>query len=451
MNSLLKKLRANPFWKSVGTLSAGQIISQCINLFSIPIISRIYSKNAYGDFGIVTSTATIIIGFIGFGIGSAIMAPKDNDESEVIFRAGILLQFILATVLSIGIIILMPWHTFFTTSIPYPVAVIVMYFYILLNVLSSYMNVYVNRLQKNKVLFFNPLIGAMCTLCITLPLGLLKFDSVGLYVASIISLTITNVHMFKHANPIKKMPRIKDIIYVIKKYKDFIRFQYPSNLMGTFTNQLPNQILSSNYGNAVLGDYSMCNKVFNLPFSLIASPIQTVYFRTAAQMFRDGDNLADFTFSLISKLMLIAMVPIVIVMGFGKEIFVFVLGSQWDIAGQLASILALQYLFSFCYSCVTYCRVAIGQQKINLFTSIVQLIVIVISLLVGGIYFKTLIGTITCFAVANTVLGLANIAVNFYCLKKHLLKYVLFSGTYCAVCLILSAIIKSVFKSISIK
>lgn len=441
-----EKLKKSSFWSSVVTLSAGQIIAQCINVFSIPIVSRIYSKASYGDFGLVTSTATIIIGFIGFGLGSAIMVPKDDEESRGILRSTYTIQFFLSMILCVSMLLLSPYYIFFTTQLPYTVAILLMFFFINVSVLSSLMTVYVNRLKLNKVLFFNPLISTLSTLLITLPLGLIGLDMIGLYAACLISNGIAITHMLRKANPFTSLPSWNEIKFVIKKYKHFIIFQYPSNLVGTFTGQMPNQILARNFGNGALGDYAMCNKIFGLPMSLIAGPIQTVYFRTAAQKYLEGNSdLADFTYSLVTKLMLLAIVPLVIGMAFGKEISSFLLGSKWEMAGTLASILGLQYIFTFCYNCITYCRVAINLQKINLYTSIFQTIVIIGSLLIGVTVFHTLIGTISCFAVANLIYSIFNIAVNFYCLKKYTLKFILFSFIYCTICLVATVGLRIIF------
>ncbi|MEG1559369.1 MAG: oligosaccharide flippase family protein [Clostridia bacterium] len=441
INNLIAKIKGNNFWKSVAALSSGQIIAQLINLFSVPIISRIYSKESYGDFGIIISTATIIIGFIGMGLGSAIMAPKTDEESEKVFRTSFSIQFVLSFVLCLGFLILMPYYQFFTSQIPYPVAILIMFVYINLTVLSSLMNIYINRLKMTKVLFLNPLIGALVTLLVTLPLGLLGLDAVGLYIASIISYTIINIHMLRKANPFTKKPSFAEMQYIIKKYRHFIIYQYPSNLMTAFTSQMPNQLLSSNFGNSALGDYSMCNKIFTMPISLIAAPIQTIYFRTVTQKYRDGEDIADFTFSLITKLMLLSIIPIIILMAFGEPIFSFILGDQWRIAGKLASILALQYVFTFCNNCITYCRVTINKQKINLLVSLFQAIIIIISLIIGVSIFKTLIGTITCFAIASTVYNIIDIFISFRCLKKYSFKFLIISFIYCLICILFTSVI----------
>lgn len=442
----LGKVTKNQFWKSIVTLSAGQIIAQSMNILIIPIISRIYSKEAYGDFAIVTSTATIIIGFVGMGLCSAIMAADGEEETNKVFSVGFYIQAILATIFIFVMLALMPVYRFFESSIWYPLALIIMYFYIILSVLSSQLIVYINRLKKDKVLFFNSFRGALSNILITLPLGLLGVDDLGMYIAMLVSLVFVNVNMLRHVKPFYSNIKLKDFNFIIKKFKDFIKFQYPANMLGIFSNQLPTQLLSLGFGISSLGDFFMCNRVFQIPFSLISTPIQTVYFRTASQKFKDkaGEDIADLTYSLISKIMYIAFIPVLFIMIFGKPLFEFVLGPTWGVAGEISSILALQFLFTFCISCIAYCRVVIAKQKINLYVSIIQLFIITISLIYGVFIIKSFLGTIFCYSISNTIFSILNLVVSFWCLEKYFIKFALFSIIYCVVCIGISVFVKQI-------
>jgi O-antigen/teichoic acid export membrane protein len=439
---LIDKLKKNDFWKSIITLSTGQIIAQSLNLFLIPIISRIYSKEAYGDFAIVTSTATIIIGFVGVGLNTAIMAADNEEEANKVFTVGFYIQALLTTILILGMLIISPYYRFFESYLEYTTALIVMFFYILLSVLATQLTVYVNRLKLDKILFYNSLRGALSNLLITLPLGLLGVDSLGMYIATIASLIYMNINILRHVKPFYLNIKLNDFIFVAKKYKEFIIFQYPANLVGIFTNQMPIQFLSANFSLTQLGDYSMCNRVFQLPMSFIATPIQTVYFRFASQKFKNGEDIADFTYSIVSKILYIAFLPVIIIMVFGKPIFEFVLGTNWGVAGEISSILILQFLFSFCTSCIVYCRVTIGKQRVNLYISIIQFIMTIVSLIIGIFVFKSFIGTIISFAIINTIFGILNITVNFLCLKKYYYKFSIFSILYCLLCISVSFVLK---------
>lgn len=427
---ILNKFRNSSFWHSVVSLSAGQIIGQAITLFTTPIVSRLYSSDEYGEFGIITSTATIIIGIIGLGLGSMIMVAKDDKDAKKIFMVTYLLQFSLAILLCAGMLVMSPVKRFYETTIAYELSLLLMFFYISANMLTSLLNVYINRLKLNKALFLNPLIAAGCTIVITIPLGFMKIGFIGLMLASIFSSLLASIHMLRYNSPFGICVRISDVRYVIREGRKFILFQYPANLMGTVAGQLPNQMLSNLFGNAALGSYTMCNKLFNLPMNLIATPIQTVYFRTAAEKNSKNESIAPLTYSLVTKICYVAFLPALLVILFGEQLFAFTLGGEWSKAGIIASILVLHYILTFCNNCIIYCRVSIGKQKWNLFAAVIQLTIIFASLYVGYALTGTLLGVLKFFGIFNALWQIINIEISFICLKQYYLRWPLFSLSY---------------------
>lgn len=429
---LFEKLKGSRFWLSVVSLSMGQVVAQAVNFLLIPVISRLYAKEAYGDFGVITSFAAIVMGVIGLGLGSAIMAADNREESEKVFRVCYILQFILSTALCLAMLAVSPFWQLFHTTLPYPLALLFLYLYLNLSIHFSLMSVYVNRLGANKVLLFNPILAALSNVFITLPLGFLHMDAWGLFAANLTATALANLHMLRYASPYTQPFCFKDVRDVFIKFKHFVLYQYPANFMGTLSDNVPAQMLSGAFGSAALGDYSMCNRVFGLPLQVIAQPIQTVYFRDASALHRAGKDVSRLTFSLVSKIMVAAFIPMVVGCAFAEKIFGFVLGAKWQSAGRLAAVMAFPFLFNFCSSCVTYCRVVIGRQRMNLFIAAVHIALVLTALIAGTVYYKTMFAAVVCYAVAETLYGILNLYINFYCLKRYAARFLLFALGYLA-------------------
>jgi len=434
-------MSTSEFIRKTSTLVSAQVIAQVIGLLSMPIVSRLYTKVAYGELAIVISVATILSSIIELGLNSAIMIPREIHEAKEVFSTSYLLQFGLVTIITIVIVAVKPQYQLFNIGVSYYVTCLLMYIYILLNNLSGLLRIYMNREGLYKALFWNSIIGALSTLCITIPLGLMGWGFMGFMTANLVSSFVCNAQMLWHANPFITV-KFSRRVALLKEYKDFIIFQLPSNIIDTFSKQLPNQILATSFGSAALGGYSMSQKVLGIPSGLIASPISTVYFKTADEFHKEGKDLAKFTFSLISKTMLISLVPLVVLLAYGKEVFSFVLGEQWREAGIIASILGLQYVLMFCDTCTSYCRVSIGKQKVNFSMSIVKLTITIVSLSVGVVVYKNLIGTITCFAVGASCSYILDMGINFFCMKRYILKYFVFAISYCVIVFLLTSAIK---------
>ena len=174
----------------------------------------------------------------------------------------------------------------------------------------------------------------------------------------------------------------------------------------------------------------MCTRAINYPISLVASSISTVYFRTASEYYRDGVNLADFTFKLVAYSMLAAFFPLLITIFYGADIFSFILGENWREAGKIASIVIYEYVLSFCFYCTSYCRVVIGRQRMNLGYAIFDVAVMLACCLVVYNAKYSLINTIIVFSCSRCIVYIIDMCLNFHCLGKNLLRYVFFIIPY---------------------
>ncbi len=429
---IVDKIKNNKFWSSVMQLSFGQVVGQAINLICVPILSRVYSTNDYGQLGILVSTATIITGFVCLGINSSMMLAETDEDARTAFHVSHNLQIFLAAVVVAALFLISGFRAVINTDIPIAYALLLIFVYISFNARNTLLAIYLNRMGLNKVLLLSPIINACANLLIALPLGLLKLKFYGLIASAIMAFFVSNIVMSHYAKLGFKHCSFREYKEVLKTYSDLVKFQYPSNLVTSLSTQTPNQILSSQFGNDSLGSYSMCDKVFHIPFTMIATPIQTIYFRTASKMSDRMDMLSDFTYSMVSKMLYVAAVPVLIVVFFGKEIFSFVLGSDWAQAGEWASFLILMYVFAFVNNCITYCRVSIGKAKINLFTSIGNLAIVLVSIVIGAFLVKSLQTTIIAFSIASTVFGAVNIYITFRCMGKNHNRFLLLAALYIA-------------------
>ena len=135
--------------------------------------------------------------------------------------------------------------------------------------------------------------------------------------------------------------------------------------------------------------------------------------------------------------MLIALLPIVVTIIWGEQIFSLALGSNWGEAGKLAGFLIVQYVFMFCATCTSYCRVAIGKQKVNLVVSVLRLAIIGVSIFLGIYLFGDLYRTIIFFTIGSSLYLIIDMAINFYCLEKYWVKYTIFALVYISAIIIL--------------
>ena len=124
---IIDKIKNNIFWSSVMQLSFGQVVGQVINIICVPILSRVYTTDDYGQLGILVSTATIITGFICLGINSAMMLAKTDEDARKAFHVSHNIQLVLATIAVIALLIVSRFHRVINTDIPIEYALILIF------------------------------------------------------------------------------------------------------------------------------------------------------------------------------------------------------------------------------------------------------------------------------------------------------------------------------------
>jgi len=373
--SLKERFRKSDFLKSILTLSAGVVVSQAVALFTTPIISRIYGPDVLGDFSIISSNVTIFGVIVSLGLIPAIMVPRDNDEAKGICRLLAMAILVLSILLFLVLVSLPETKHLFSVSIGYGVACAALCVYLFFNSLSAICYSYVNRQKLYKVLFWNPSIGTVSNAIICIVLGLLGFGLWGYLVGTIVSSMILILHMLTNANPFTG--RISDeysSLRLLRKHKDFTFILLPSELIGTLARQVPVQMLSRFWGSVVLGSYSMCLIILDLPSKFLAGPVNRVFYKEAMDRHHRGENIGDFSFRLIKANIKLAIIPIFILVIFGEPIFSFILGSRWSMAGSFASLLGIYKIMSFCNSCLNGKYVIIDRKRIILYIHILVLI-----------------------------------------------------------------------------
>ena len=86
-------IKSSDFIKNIATLLSGNILGYGINLVLLPIISRIYTQSALGEYDLLISSANIVLPILQLSLLLVIMIPSDEMVAKIICR--IILYFTL--------------------------------------------------------------------------------------------------------------------------------------------------------------------------------------------------------------------------------------------------------------------------------------------------------------------------------------------------------------------
>ena len=411
------------FARSAGILASGTVLAYALGVLTVPIVSRLYHPQDFGEFALITSVAAVVAALTSLGMQSAIVQAATDEDSQRILAVGLAAAAALATLI-VGVGFALSRVTrLLDSSLPYAVAYPLVWLLGILMCANGYLSSYANRRGANRVLFTNSLIGAGATLLITLPLGFLGTGAAGLIAGSVGALVVGNVQMVLRLRPFHRRPSVANARKVFRENRDFLAFQYPANLVETVSAQAPRQLLSLMFGTTAVGLYAMTDKMLGIPLRLVGAPVGTVYYREASQRYAAGKELNSFTIRLIATIMAVAYLPIVVVVLWGGPLFGWLLGMEWAQSGAIASILIVQYLFMLTRTCDGNVRVVVGLQSVNLAMSAVRLVVEVGALVGGGLVTGDVFDTLVCYSVASTLFYIIDMTVTFRAIGRSHWRY----------------------------
>ena len=443
----IARIQNSTFIKSVLTLSAGVVVSQAIALLVTPVVSRLYTPEIMGESTIIVSNSAIIGTLLSIGLMTAIMLPEDDAEAKGLCRLMTKIIVIGSTLLYVLAMLIAGEWKLFSVSIGYGWACAMLWATVVLNNLVNICYGYVNRQKMYGVLFWNPTLGTASCAVIRILLGLMGCGLWGHMGGMLASEVIILIHMLRHANPFRGRIEHSSRSLLVK-YKDFPCVLLPSDLVGKVSSELPTLLFDRFWGSFALGSYSMCMTILKLPTKFLAAPVNRVFYREATERVNRGENIGEFAFSLVKANTKIALIPIMMVVIWGRWLFAFVLGPEWADAGDYASIMSFYVLLAFCASCLSGKFVIIGQKKTILWINVVVLITNAIVFVVSHWLNFTAPVTIMLFSVVGGLVSLMDLTIFMKQTRVSLSRFFMFSFQYLLIPMVVGIVGNMVFRQL---
>jgi len=340
-------LQKSEFLKNVFTLLSGATVAQIITLIAIPILTRIYTPEDFGYIAIYLSIANIIAAISTGRYELAIMLPKKRSEALAIFKGTFRITLVSSLITFIGIVIFKNFdHKFSSFLEPN-------YFYFLpLSIFIVGMgNVFFQWYTREKrfKLQANLKIAKSASSSGTnVFIGLLfQLRSLGLFFGHIagqgIQQILFGLKFYKEEKTKLREIDSATIKEQLKINNNFPRFSAPMAFLNAISKDVLIYVFNMFYSTSLVGQYSNATKVISYPLELINQSFMTVFYQKINET---NKKLKFYLISYFGNFLIasLAMIPIIL---WGEELFVFVLGKDWEIAGSIAKYMAPLTITSF--------------------------------------------------------------------------------------------------------
>ena len=232
--------------------------------------------------------------------------------------------------------------------------------------------------------------------------GLIYADLVSKSLGSILLLFKNMIIYFRYLLKIN-WSEMKKIGMEYKKYPTYL---LASNFVNKTTSDIPLYLLSSFFGLGAVGAFGFANQMLNIPFNVIGNSIAPVYYQRAKELHQiDSLALKEFTIKSYNRMLLLGCLAFGFIFAFGDLLFKLIFSYKWELAGQMAMLLSVYYVFKLISSPFARIFRVVRKEEITLKVNITLAILRIVGIGVG-LYTNSVLMAIGCFSFTN-LLGYA--------------------------------------------
>jgi O-antigen/teichoic acid export membrane protein len=367
----------------------GTAIAQAIPIGISPILTRIYTPDNFGVFAIFFSITTIFGTIASARYELAVMLPEREEDAINIFALGFIINCTLTLLLTLLVII---FNSNFVELLGNEKIGIWLYFIPISVFFTGFFNLlsfFNNRNKYYKDIASATVVKSIILAFVQLTFSIFKKGAGGLILGQIVSNMFANIRLLKNVFRNKQIVSHISIVnmkIMAIRYKKFPKYSLWGALSNSLSQNLSNILISSFFSLTTLGFYSLISRVLGIPSSLIGNSVGQVFFQEAT-IEKQKTGLATKTFNKTIKKLITLGLPFFLILYFIiEEVFAFVFGAEWRIAGVYASIIIPLFFFRFVVVTVSNLNNIFELQKLALIWQIILLILSILCFYIADKY-----------------------------------------------------------------
>ncbi len=344
--SITMKFKLPPFIMNVLTLVSGTVLAHIITLVVLPILSRIYNQQQFGELAVLMSSSAILSIFMSLKLEMAVFNHNTLDK-----RSKLVITCLFITCVNLSVCYLTLWFfeskivsLFDTESIKdvihyVPLAALLLAWFNLFTNFAiaekSYKAVAATKVVRSAALAGFQLFFSFFTLGLILGEVISRFF--GIY-------SLSKKTLFSKSVKLKGSPLL--FCKTLKENKKFIQFSTPAGMMNMGSLQLPTLIIASSFSVVAAGLYLMTQRIIAVPLVLLGQSLAQVYSSEFATLNSDKPKRLKLFHDVSIKSGLIAIGFFCVLALIAPYIIDIALGSEWhkvaDYIVLLCPMFALQ-------------------------------------------------------------------------------------------------------------
>ena len=388
-------LKSN-FQKNFISVLSASILGQCLNFCFIPILTRIYSPENFGEFSLLTSFSSIILSFSTFKFDWLIPNSKNKSEGASLFILGVFILFITSILISFIFFIIYIFapdilsKRIINQSSFFSLIFILLPLIFLGQGLGSLLKGWHtgnNELSKvAKSTFFQSVvkntISIISGFSILKPFGLIFAFTISIW-SSLIILNQNCRELYIRIRNLKKI----QLKITLKKYKKEVFWSLLVSIFNTLSTSFPLLLLAAFYSIKEIGWYSLNLSIAAGPLSIVTSSLSHSYWANAANLYKNKKyKELKRHYIATSKKLAITSIPIGLIFISGPLFVGPIFGKEdWTAAGYMLALMTPKFIGSIIFSPTNH-LVVFGKQSKQLYADLFRISLISLSILTCHIF-----------------------------------------------------------------
>ena len=332
----VRALAAGRSLRNVLTLVTGATAAQALLFAARPILTRLYTPEAFGLLGVFIAPAYLLAILATLRYDDAIALPADRRDGAGVFLLAVLASAGTGLLLLLGL----PFRTDIASALGTPelaaLLVCVPPVTAALGVAAA-SRTWLARVERYRALSVGVLVQAVVVVAVQI--GLTDAGAWGLVLGTTLgAVALAGFGLALSARGLAEAGGA-DLRALARRFRRFPLFGLPASGLSQLSVRLPPLVLVSAFGPAVVGYFTVAIASVAVPVALVTDAVGQVFYVRAAEAHRE-DQLGPLVERVFARLAAFAVFPVLAVALLGPDLFAVVFGETWRTAGEFARLLS---------------------------------------------------------------------------------------------------------------
>ncbi|MGA4670824.1 lipopolysaccharide biosynthesis protein [Propionibacteriaceae bacterium Y1923] len=381
---LRRRLAGQEFLKHVLTLMTGTASAQVLQFVAMIFVGRLFTDTEFGVYVLVMSAVSAIVPVAAGRYELAVVLPERDNDARQLLRLSTWINVGISLVTIVVMLVISPWLAHVMTDQAQPDAATTeaslrfwLYFtgpMVFLVTQLGVMSYWLTRTKNFRQVAQNKIYQSVSVSGLQVGTGFIGMGVSGLVIATIAGYSASLWNLLRNT---KGQYRITGETAskreVARRYWKMPVLNGPNALVDSVRLNGINALVGANYAAGPVGQFGMAWRLLQAPMGLINAAVAQVFFQRLATVKR-GD-MVRIVRQAIVRSAVVGIIPFALIWALGPWILPFVLGQQWELAGEISRVLVPWLYLNFITSPISTVFVTVQRQLTMLLFSIAYMAV----------------------------------------------------------------------------